>query len=145
MIGVRSGFTGTFSASLLPPAELYAGGVALVSQGGGFGAYIFSAGQASGIGFSHLAATGNELDVTTLEVARELIEQDEVAVVLLYVEAIRRASDLLALARRADELDKPVVIVKVGRTAAGARPRRRTPARSSRRTPSSMPSRASSG
>lgn len=119
-IGVGSAATATF-ASALDGARLRAGPVGLVTQSGAFGTFIFSAGQSSGVGFSHFANTGNEVDVTVAEVVRALLDDDGVRVVLAYLEQVAAPEALRDVARTAAQVDKPVVTVKVGRSAAGAR------------------------
>lgn len=119
-IGVGSATTATF-ASALDGTPLTFGPVALVTQSGAFGTFIFSAGQSSGVGFSHFANTGNEVDLTVPEIARALLDDDDVNVVLAYLEGLPSADAMREVARAAVRLDKPVVTVKVGRSPAGAR------------------------
>lgn len=120
-IGVRSRVTATFSSAFDQQVELSPGGVALVSQSGAFGTFVFAAASDAGVRFSHFANTGNEADLTVCELGLALLEDDEVRVLLTYQEGAPDGDDLLRLGRRARELDKPVVTVKVGRSADGAR------------------------
>lgn len=121
MISVRDRAVPTFTSALDEDLEVREGPVAFVSQSGAFGSCIFSEAQRTGLGISHYLNTGNEVDLSVAEILGGLVETDRTQVLLAYLEGVSRGRDLLAVARRADELDKPVVVVKVGRSAAGAR------------------------
>lgn len=101
----------------LPPA----GQVGLVSQSGAFGAYAFALAREAELGLSHWVTTGNEAGLQVADVIAWLAEDPNTSVILAYLEGCRdgaRMRQALAAARAAG---KPVVIAKVGTTAAGAR------------------------
>jgi acyl-CoA synthetase (NDP forming) len=104
-----------FEADSLP-----AGRVALVSQSGSMMGALLSRGAARGLGFSHLIGTGNEADLTTGEISSLLLDRPEVDVVCLFMEAIRAPEQLAAAARKAHDLGKPIVALKLGRSPFGA-------------------------
>ncbi len=104
----------------LEAESLPAGRVALVSQSGSMMGALLSRGAARGLGFSHLVGTGNEADLTAGEVASLLLDEPEVDVVALFLEAIRAPEALAAAARKAHALGKPIVAVKLGRSPFGA-------------------------
>lgn len=118
-IGFAESVTSTF-ASALDDGELPVGPVALVTQSGAFASFVFSAGRDAGLGFQLVANTGNEADLTVGEVLAEVIELPEVGLALTHIEGIRDMDAFVRAARRAQELDKPLVAVKVGRTQVGA-------------------------
>ncbi|MDT4818501.1 Protein lysine acetyltransferase Pat [compost metagenome] len=101
----------------LPPG----GGVALVSQSGGFGSYLTTKGLLTGLRLGWFVSTGNELDVNIAAVLRYLVERPEVRVLLAFSETLRDPEVFIAAARRAQELDKPIVILKAGRSEAAAK------------------------
>lgn len=107
-----------FGAGFRNP-NLQAGPLAMVSQSGGFGYSVVSYAQAAGLGFGYMASTGNETDVDTTEVLAWFVEQPEVAVIVSYLEGVVYGERLRAVGRRALELGKPVLVWKVGNTAAG--------------------------
>jgi len=121
LIGVAGGVLPTFSSAVDDSGQLIAGPVAFVTQSGAFGSWIFNAAQGRGIGFSHFVNTGNEMDLSAAELLELLAGTDEAKVLLAYLEGVTDGRRLLAAARRAHEAGKPVVAVKVGRSAAGAR------------------------
>lgn len=100
--------------------SLPAGRIALVSQSGSMMGAIMSRGAARGIGFSHLVGTGNEADLTAGEVAGLLVDDPQVDVILLFLEAIREPQHFADLARRAHAAGKPVIAYKLGRSPYGA-------------------------
>ncbi len=67
------------------------------------------------------ASTGNEACLRAAEAGRYLVEQADVATLVMYLEGVRDPAGLLALGRRARQLDKPVVVLAAGRSSAGRR------------------------
>ncbi|GAA4864949.1 acetate--CoA ligase family protein [Saccharopolyspora rosea] len=121
MLSVRDRAVPTFTSALDEDVDLREGPVAFVSQSGAFGSFIFSEAQRCGIGISHYLNTGNEADLSVAEILGGLVDDESTAVLMAYLEGVHRGRDLLRVARRAHELDKPILAVKVGRSAAGAR------------------------
>ena len=101
--------------------NLKAGPVSMVTQSGGFGYSVVSAAQREGIGFSYVFSTGNEANISSLEMMSYLIERPEVEVLVTYMEGLTDGRALLALGERALQLGKPILVWKVGNTAAGRR------------------------
>lgn len=97
------------------------GGVALVSQSGGFGSYLATKGLLTGLRLGWFVSTGNELDVNIAQVLRYLVERPEVKVLLAFNETLRDPEVFIEAARRAQALDKPMVILKAGRSEAAAK------------------------
>ena len=97
------------------------GPVAVVSQSGGFGAYIMLKAVAGGLHVGWYLSTGNEADMNVARSIRYLIERPEVRVVLAFFEAVRSPEMFIEMAARAAELGKPIVAVKAGYTSEGKR------------------------
>jgi acyl-CoA synthetase (NDP forming) len=95
-------------------AELTPGGMAVVSQSGATAHTIAAFAAEQNIGVSHVVSTGNESRVDTTTVAALLIEDERVRSVAMFMESIRDVGTFRSLARRAAELGKPVVVLKVG-------------------------------
>ncbi|MCH5675629.1 acetate--CoA ligase family protein [Streptomyces gilvus] len=121
MIGVRDRAVPTFSSALDGEVTLKDGPVAFLSQSGAFGGFVFNEAQNLGIGISHYLNTGNEVDLSVAELLDGLVRTDQTKVVLAYLEGVTGGRKLLEAAREAHERDKPVIAVKVGRSAAGVR------------------------
>jgi acyl-CoA synthetase (NDP forming) len=97
------------------------GGAAYVGQSGAVGGVVLDLARESGMGLSAWVSTGNDLDVTAQEAAAHLIEQDDVRVLMLYVEAMPDGESYAALAQRAHELGKHLVVLRSGSSDAGRR------------------------
>jgi acyl-CoA synthetase (NDP forming) len=97
------------------------GPVAIVSQSGACSQAIYVLARQRGLDVRHVHATGNEADVTVADLAAEIVKEDGVRLVLLYMEAIQRPQILAQAAGFARARDLPIVAVKAGRTASGVR------------------------
>lgn len=97
------------------------GPVAIVSQSGACSQAIYALARERGLDVRHVHATGNEADVTVADLAAEIVAEDGVRLLLLYMEAIADPERLAAVAEAARERDLPIVAVKAGRTESGRR------------------------
>jgi acyl-CoA synthetase (NDP forming) len=95
------------------------GKIAMVTQSGGFGYAVMGLAEASGLGFNYVISTGNEADVSTLELLNYLLEQSDVEIVATYMEGVSDGRKLIALGRQALQLGKPIVVWKVGNSNLG--------------------------
>jgi len=114
--GGASKLAATFSPVFSgPTTPLESGNIALVSQSGalGYGIYSLAVDRSLPIGF--VVTTGNEADVTALEVAATLAGDKNVDAILMYAESL---ADVKALHEIASK--KPTAILKSGRSVAGA-------------------------
>jgi len=112
----------TLSASgALDIDGLRAGSIALVSQSGGILGSVLSRAAFRGAALSRLIATGNEADLEISDVIDDLVEDPETSVIALYIEGLRNADRFRRSALAASRASKPIVVYKVGRSAAGAR------------------------
>ncbi len=98
-----------------PPAD---GNVAMLTQSGALGAALMDFCETLNIGLSVFASTGNQADMNVCDFL-ELIEDDpNTRVVLLYMEGITEPERFRSVVSR---MSKPVVVLKAGRTSAGAK------------------------
>lgn len=93
--------------------------IALVAQSGHQGAPIRQA-QELGIALSYLAPTGNEADLESTEFIRYFANDPDTAAVAAYIEGFTSGDGLRRAAVAGIESGTPTVIVKVGRSDAGA-------------------------
>ena len=119
LINAFDGVTATFSQYAFEPH--IAGPVAFASQSGAFGTGIAALARSRGIGFGYFVNTGNEVDITLTEVLEELLDDERIEVAAAYLEGLKNPESLLRLADKAIQLNKPLVLTKVGRKAAGVR------------------------
>jgi acetate---CoA ligase (ADP-forming) len=122
-IGFMNLFDGVMANFALPATEPLpvAGPVALVSQSGGFGSYICTKAFLAGLGLGWFVTTGNEADVNVTTVLRYLVEREETKVLMVFSETLRDPDLFIDTACRAAELDKPIVVLKAGRSEVAAK------------------------
>ncbi len=118
LFNARLGYYPTFSASLESGFPL-PGRIGIASQSGAYGTHVFAAARRRGLGTPLCITTGNEGDVTVGEVIGWLAEDPETDVIAAYAEGIREAEGFLAALGAARDAKKPVVLMKVGRSALG--------------------------
>ncbi|MGE3841448.1 MAG: acetate--CoA ligase family protein [Vicinamibacterales bacterium] len=107
---------GSFSSTTEP----LAGTIAFSSQSGALGEAILALMSQLGLGLSMFVSLGNKADVSGNDLL-ELWEHDpRTRVVLMYLESFGNPSRFLQIARRVTQ-KKPILAMKSGRTAAGAR------------------------
>ena len=96
------------------------GTIGLVSQSGAFGGYAYALARDRDIGFSQWITTGNEADLELADCLEWLAHDPHTKVIMGYMEGCRDGFKLRRALAAAHAARKPVVLVKVGRTAAGA-------------------------
>jgi len=120
ILNFREKFYGGFG-SIFQDGELGSGSIAMITQSGGFGYGMAQMAARSGVGFNYVVSTGNETDVTLLDLIEYSLERDDVSMIATYLEGVRDGRKLVALGQRALELRKPILIWKVGNTMTGRR------------------------
>jgi len=97
------------------------GSVGLIFQSGGsLGNWIKGATE-RGIGFSYAVSSGNEVSLDLVDYLSFLVDDPETKVITLMVEGIRRPDEFMAVAERALNKGKPILVVKLGRSEMGKR------------------------
>ena len=93
--------------------------VGIVAQSGGMGFALYNRGRALGLSFSAVVTTGNEADLTAADFLAHMAEDPATAAVLLFLESVRDPAGFAAAAAAAIAAGKPVVAIKIGRSAVG--------------------------
>lgn len=117
---MHSGFIGTFTQAF-DAGFVDAGVTAVASQSGACGGHLAYLCRQRGIGIGYWVTTGNEADVGLPEAMLWLARSPKVRVIVAYAEAIRDGAVFIEALRTARANGKAVVMLKVGRSAAGAR------------------------
>jgi acetyl coenzyme A synthetase (ADP forming)-like protein len=105
----------TFGPTVPPP-----GRVGLASQSGALGLAMIERTQALGIGLSSVVSTGNKADISGNDLLMYWASDPRTDVILLYLESFGNPRKFARLARQIGR-SKPIVVVKSGRSVAGAR------------------------
>ena len=114
----RTGYYATFSGSFDSGWPI-PGRIGIASQSGAYGSHVFAAMRNRGIGASLCVMTGNEADITIGDTIGWLAENPETDVIAVYAEGIRESESFLAALEAARAAKKPIVMMKVGRSALG--------------------------
>ena len=110
-----SGLNGSFGH--LQPEK---GHVAFVSQSGAIVTAVLDWATSRNIGFSHIVSLGGMADVDFGDMLDFLAADPQTKSILLYIESVTDARKFMSAGRQAARL-KPVIVIKSGRHAAGAR------------------------
>ncbi len=110
-----AGLNASFSAHM--PV---AGNLALISQSGAIATGMVDWAAQRAVGFSGIVSIGDQLDVDIADLLDYFALDGRTRAILLYVEAIKDARKFMSAARAAARI-KPVVVVKSGRMAQGAK------------------------
>jgi len=102
-------------------SEGLSGSIGMVCQSGAsaFGPFLTRAVD-NGIGFSYIISTGNEADLDFADFARYLLDDEATRVIAGFVEGFKDARKFKAMAQLAAERGKPIILIKIGRSALGA-------------------------
>jgi acetyltransferase len=115
VLSSRAKLNASFAARMPPAGEL-----ALVSQSGAITAGLIEWSAAHDIGFSAAVSLGDKVDVDFGDLLDFFALDGTTRAILLYIESINNARKFMSAARAAARI-KPVVVVKSGRHAQGAK------------------------
>ena len=107
------GLNASFSHVQAQPGEL-----AFVSQSGALVTAMLDWARGRGIGFSHFVSLGEHADVDFGDMLDFLASDAKTRAILLYIESIEASRKFMSAARAAAR-NKPVIVVKAGRSARG--------------------------
>ncbi len=110
-----AGRSALFGTSL--PDAVERGGIAAIVQSGSIGIALLN--SARGLGLSHLVTSGNEAVTATADYLEAFIDDPAVNAIIVFAEQIRKPQNFIAMARRASERGKPLIVLKSGRSQRG--------------------------
>ena len=115
----RSGVLATFTSGIIdrPPR---AGSISLVSQSGAFGIHMIVLASERDLGLSLSLTTGNQADVDVADALAYVAEDANTEVIAVCIEGVKNPRTLLAAFDLARRKRKPVIVLKLGRSEAGA-------------------------
>ena len=97
------------------------GPVALVSQSGNLALELALVAAEHGLGFSRFVSVGNQADLQVAELIEDLALHDSTHVIAVYAEDFGDGREFVRAALQAHHASKPVVLLTVGSSNAGAR------------------------
>jgi len=115
IIDTKSRLNATFAAGMPPVGE-----IAFFSQSGALCTAILDWAIGNDVGFSKFISLGNKADTSEVDFIEALAADPETRVIIGYIEGVENGQRFMAAARAASKV-KPLIIVKSGGTAAGAR------------------------
>jgi acetate---CoA ligase (ADP-forming) len=115
-------FYATFAAGFLDPSFGFPtlGPMSIVSQSGAFGMHAYTLAKFRGLSVSSWVTTGNEADVEFGECLSYLADDPQTRVILAYLEGARDKDSIVEGLEKARRAEKPVIVLKVGRSAIGS-------------------------
>ena len=105
----------TFAPSVPPPGK-----ISVISQSGALCVAILDWAAEQKLGLGKVISFGNKADLNEVDFIQTLAEDKETKVIAGYLESIKEGDKFLRIAEQAAGI-KPVVILKVGVTSAGAK------------------------
>jgi acetyltransferase len=114
LLAPHAGINASFAHTSVP-----AGSLAFVSQSGALVTAMLDWAQGRGIGFSHCVSIGEHADVDFGDLLDWLASDARTRAILLYIESITAPRKFMSAARAAAR-NKPVLVVKAGRSPQGA-------------------------
>ena len=121
LVNFVDGFAMASTAATKGPRKP-AGDTGLVCHSGGLGHMnIMWRAQEAGVGITYEVSCGNEADLDAVDFMRFMLDDESTNVVMVAAETIRDGPKFAAVARHAAEREKPLVMLKFGRTEAGRR------------------------
>ncbi len=95
------------------------GTISVAAQSGAFGGHCFTLARERGLGLNLWATMGNQCDVEFSDCLAYMAQDPGTSVVLGYMEGVQDADKLIEALETARAAEKPVVLMKVGRSEVG--------------------------
>lgn len=109
-------------ANIVDLEPVYPLTLGFITQSGAFGAMIYAQAVEEGVGFSSFVSVGNEADTEFADFLAYMVHRRaDTEIIGGYLEGEKNGSKLRRAAMDALQRGKPILIMKVGRTRAGAR------------------------
>ena len=107
-------------ATFLPPPLPAPGDIGFLSHSGAFCAAVIDWSRQQGFSFSRLVSLGNQGDITETDLLALMAADEHTRVLAMYIESLPDGNRFIEEARKVSA-QKPIVALKVGRSASGRR------------------------
>ena len=121
LVNTRNGLVSTFSPGLTQLPLNDKREVGFITQSGAFGVLTYIAAAQKGLTFSYFVSVGNEAEINFSDLVEYMIHDNTVSIISGYLEGEKEPKRLQELAEIALEKNKPILIMKSGRSEAGSR------------------------
>ncbi|MHB1128318.1 MAG: acetate--CoA ligase family protein [Bacillota bacterium] len=102
-----------------PVSNFMFGELGIVTQSGATGGFISNYANGEQVGVSYMITTGNQMDLTSLDILDFLVEDEDTKLIATYLEAVPDVEKFKEICARALSIRKPVIALKAGRSSAG--------------------------
>ena len=115
---------GVFSApcslnATFGPKDIRSGNIAIITQSGALGIAMIGKTKVENMGLSAIVSVGNKSDINETDLLEYLLHQDLTRVIMIYIEGLKAGERFVNVLQRTAK-QKPVVVVKAGRSKRGA-------------------------
>lgn len=107
--------------SSIPKEKIVLGPIGFVSQSGAFAGMMLRWAIERGIPLSTAISAGNQADLELSDYVKYLADDEATKVIVMYIEGVRNGKEFIKALELCLEKRKPVVVMKVGYTASGAK------------------------
>ena len=121
LVNTVNGLVCTFSPGLTKLPLKSKREVGFITQSGAFGVLTYIAAAQAGLTFNYFVSVGNEAETEFSELVEYMIHDPETNVISGYLEGEKNPDRLRQLATEALNVNKPIIIMKSGRSSAGGR------------------------
>ena len=97
------------------------GFIGVTAQSGGIGFAFYDRGRPKELPFSYIVTTGNESSLAGIDFVDYMLDDGRTDVFLMFMEDMKDPDRLPAVAEKALRAGKPIIVTKIGRSAAGQR------------------------
>lgn len=99
--------------------NIQAGNVAIITQSGALGVAMIGKTATENIGLSAIVSVGNKADIDETDLLAYLTQHEDTKTILMYIEGIKAGERFIAALKDTTQ-QKPVVVIKSGRSKRGA-------------------------
>ncbi|MEK4029182.1 acetate--CoA ligase family protein [Pseudobacillus sp. FSL P4-0506] len=121
MVNTLNGLVGTFSPGVMAYPLSDNRAVGYVSQSGAFGVLTYMAAAQHGLSFNYFVTVGNEMETEFADIVEYMVHDPNTKVISGYLEGAKDPAKLRRLAKEALDRNKPMIVMKTGRSSAGSR------------------------
>lgn len=121
LVNLSNGLIGTFSPAILSVPLDGQRGVGYVSQSGAFGVLTYMAAAQNDLSFDYFVSVGNEMETEFADVVEYMVHDPKIKIISGYLEGAKNPDKLRNLAKEALDNNKPIIVMKTGRSNAGSR------------------------